>query len=122
LTPAERRAHLDEGRRLFNGGEYWRAHEALETVWRSIIRTAEPDAAAEGLIWQGFIQAAAALLHLERGNQHGVTTVGGAALIKLDGPQHEHVEFEMPYFRAQLARALAGEGDPPTLEYWTADA
>jgi hypothetical protein len=104
---------------LFNGGEYWRAHEALETVWRSIIRTAEPDAAAEGLIWQGFIQAAAALLHLERGNQHGVTTVGSAALVKLDGPQHEGVEFEMSHFRAQLARALAGEGDPPKLEYRT---
>ena len=121
MTAAERRAHLDEGRRLFNRGEYWSAHEALETVWRSIIRTGEPEAVAEGLVWQGFIQAAAALLHLERGNQHGVKTVGRAALAKLDGPQHERVEFEMAHFRAQLARALTGEGDPPKLEYRTTD-
>jgi len=122
VTPAERRAYLDEGRRLFNQGEYWQAHEALETVWRSIIRTDEPGAAAEGLVFQGFIQAAAALLHLERDNRHGITAVGGAALAKLSGPQHERVEFEMTHFRAQLARALAGEGDPPTLEYRTTDA
>jgi hypothetical protein len=119
VTAAERRAHLDEARRWFNGGEYWRAHEALETVWRSIIRTDEPTAAGEGLVLQGFIQAAAALLHLERGNRHGVTAVGGAALAKLDGPQHDRIELEMVHFRAQLARALTGEGDPPKLEYRT---
>jgi hypothetical protein len=111
---------LHEARRLFNTGQYWRAHEALETVWRSIIRTDEQ--AAEALVWQGFIQAAAALLHRERGNRHGVTAVGGAALAKLAGPQHPAVEFEMVHFRAQLARALAGEGDPPSLQYRTSDA
>ena len=117
MTAAERRAQLDEGRRLFNGREFWRAHEVLETVWRSIIRDSP-----EALVWQGFIQAAAALLHQERRNRHGVETVGAAALEKLNGPQHPAVEFEMPHFRAQLARALTGEGDPPKLEYRTTDA
>ena len=84
MTPEDRRAHLERARQLFNSGEYWLAHEALETVWRSIIREGEEDAAG---VWQGLIQAAAALLHQRRGNGHGVAVVGGAALAKLAGPQ-----------------------------------
>ena len=66
-----------------------------------------------------FFQLPAALLHRERGNRHGVDTVGGAALDKLDGPERPDVEFEIGRFRAQLARALVGEGDPPRLEFRT---
>jgi hypothetical protein len=111
MTPAARRRYLDHARDLFNRGEYWLAHEALETVWRSIIRE------DEARIWQGFIQAAAALLHKARGNRHGTVVVGAAALAKLAGPQHPEIEFDMAAFRARLARTLAGEGDPPQLEY-----
>ena len=111
----ERRAILTRARDLFNAGDYWLAHEALETVWRSIIR------ADEAAVWQGLIQAAAALLHRERGNRHGVAAVGGGALDKLAGSQRPDVEFETVTFRAQLARALAGEGDPPRLEFRTDD-
>ena len=96
---------------MFNTGAYWASHEALETVWRSILRV------DEARVWQGLIQAAAALLHRARGNAHGVRVVGGAALDKLSGPQHPAVEFETVTFRAQLARALAGQGDPPRLEF-----
>jgi len=115
LTPEARRRQLAHARDLFNSGEFWLAHEALETVWRSII---EGD---ERRVWQGLIQAAAALLHRERGNRHGVAAVGAAALAKLSGVQHPAVEFEIVQFRARLARALAGEGDPPHLE-WRSDA
>lgn len=66
---------------------------------------------------QGVIQAAAALLHQRRGNRHGTVVVGAAALEKLSGPQLSEIEFDMVAFRAQLARALAGEGDPPRLEF-----
>ena len=111
MSPEERRAHLIRARELFNAGDYWAAHEALETVWRSII---SDDAAPA---WQGLIQAAAALLHWQRGNRHGVAVVGGAALDKLSGPQRPDVEFETVQFRAHLARALAGEGDLPRLEF-----
>jgi len=110
-APAERRARLELARERFNARAYWAAHEALETVWRSIIR--EDEAA----VWQGLIQAAAALLHRERGNRHGVEVVGRAALEKLAGPQRADVEFETVTFRAELARALAGEADPPRLEF-----
>jgi hypothetical protein len=111
MNPEDRRRYLEHARDLFNSGEFWLAHEALETVWRSIIKE------DEARIWQGFIQAAAALLHLARRNRHGTVVVGAAALEKLAGPQRPEVEFEMVQFRAQLTRALAGEGDPPRLEF-----
>src|SRR5882757_3566588 len=111
MTSVDRRRYLEHARELFNSGEYWLAHEALETVWRSIIKEDEARA------WQGLIQAAAALLHRERGNRHGIVVVGAAALGKLSGPQLDSVEFDTVSFRAQLARALAGEGDPPRLEF-----
>jgi uncharacterized protein len=113
MTPEQRRAALTRARDLFNAGAYWEAHEALETVWRSII----DDEAAP--VWQGLIQAAAALLHSQRGNRHGVTVVGAAALEKLAGPQRADVEFETVWFRAQLARALTDETEPPRLEFRT---
>jgi hypothetical protein len=111
MTPEDRRRSLENARDLFNAGEFWLAHEALETVWRSIIK------ADEALVFQGLIQAAAALLHRTRRNRHGTVVVGAAALAKLAGPQRPEVEFETVHFRAQLARALAGEGDRPRLEF-----
>lgn len=110
MTPEARRRQLEHARDLFNTGEYWLAHEALETVWRSIIGE------DERRVWQGLIQAAAALVHRERGNRHGVVVVGAAALERLSGPQHPAVEVETVRFRERLSRALAGEADPPRLE------
>jgi len=113
MAAVERRRYLEHARDLFNQGEYWLAHEALETVWRSIIKE------DEARVWQGLIQAAAALLHRVRGNRHGTVVVGAAALGKLAGRQRPEIEFETVKFRAHLARALAGEGDPPRLEFRT---
>lgn len=53
-----------EGVSLFNGVRYWHAHEAWETLWR-----AAPD--EERDFYQGLIQLAAGLLHLERRNLRG---------------------------------------------------
>jgi len=118
VTPDERHAILVRARDLFNSGAYWEAHEALETVWRSIISDGDRDAAR---VWQGLIQAAAALLHQRRGNRHGVAAVGRGALEKLAGAQRTDVEFETVRFRADLERALAGEAGPPRLELHTED-
>src|SRR3989442_15123369 len=111
MSPEGGRAPLTRARELFNAGDYWAAHEALETVWRSII---SDDGAPA---WQGLIQAAAALLHWQRGNRHGVAVVGGAALDKLSGPQRPDVEVQNVHFRARLARALAGGGELPPIEF-----
>lgn len=114
MTPEERQATLQRARDLFNAGEYWLAHEALETIWRSIISDGDKDTAR---VWQGLIQGAAALLHRQRGNQHGVLVLGDAALDKLAGPQRSDIEFETVNFRQGLKRALAGDGNPPRLEF-----
>jgi len=114
MTPEVRRTTLQRARDLFNSGDYWAAHEALETVWRSIIGDGDEAAAR---VWQGLIQAAAALLHQRRGNRHGVAVVGGSALEKLAGPQRSDVEIETVRFRERLARTLAGDAEAPRLEW-----
>ncbi len=109
LPAPERAAHARRAVALFNGGAFWEAHEELEAIWRSL---RDP---AEAAVIQGLIQAAAALLHRERGNRHGVAVVGGAALGKLSGPQRPDVEFETVAFRRSLEQALAAGGPAPTL-------
>lgn len=68
-------------------------------------------------MWQGLIQACAALVHRARKNRAGVVQVGAAAVARLNVPQRPDVEFETVEFRARLMRALAGEADPPRLEW-----
>jgi len=111
LSPGARRRALEAARGHFLSARFWEAHEALETVWRSVSEE------SERRIWQGLIQAAAALLHQSRGNAHGVAALGGAALAKLAGPQHPSVEFDTLIFRAGLELALRGAGPVPTLEW-----
>lgn len=94
---------------LFNEGAFWEAHEALEVIWRSV-----PDE-AEALVIQGLIQAAAALWHRQRGNRHGVSVVGEAALDKLRGRQHPAVEFETEHLCQDLDVALRQDGPAPRL-------
>jgi hypothetical protein len=62
--PKEQHELLHTGVALFNGVRYWHAHEAWETLWR---------AADEGDrdFYQGLIQVAAGLLHLQRRNVRG---------------------------------------------------
>ncbi len=57
---------LDEGIRLFNEGQHWHAHEALEPLWMGL----EAD---DKLFVQGIIMAAAMLV------QYGKRIPGGVA-------------------------------------------
>jgi len=54
LTPDERRRLFRHGIDLFNGGDFFEAHEAWEEIWRST--TPEPRT-----FFQGLIQVAAAM-------------------------------------------------------------
>src|SRR2546428_10775115 len=87
MAPEERRAHLEHARELYNRGDYWLAYEALKTVWRSIIKESE-----EARVGQSLIKAAAAMLHRQHGNRHGIVKLGAAALAKLGGPQRPEIE------------------------------
>ena len=64
LDPEEHERLFHEAVALFNGVRYWYAHEAWETLWR-----AAPDEDRD--FYQGLIQLAAGLLHLQRRNRRG---------------------------------------------------
>jgi predicted metal-dependent hydrolase len=72
-----------EGVALFNGIRYWHAHEAWETVWR-----AAPD--EERDFYQGLIQVAAGLLHLQRRNARGARNKLSEGADRLRGYQPSH--------------------------------
>ncbi len=103
---AERAA---QGVSLYNAGRYWEAHEALEAVWRAA-RPPERDR------WQGLILAAAAMLHRERGNRHGLVTQGGRALRKLAGPPPAGFPVETARFVQELRRCVEAGGPVPAME------
>jgi predicted metal-dependent hydrolase len=68
---------------LFNGVRYWHAHEAWETLWR-----AAPD--EERDFYQGLIQLAAGLLHLQRRNLRGARNKLSEGVEKLKPYQPAH--------------------------------
>jgi predicted metal-dependent hydrolase len=59
-----------QGLRLFNAGEYFEAHEALEDAWK-----AEPGKVRE--LYRGILQIAVVYLHITRGNYNGAVKVHG---------------------------------------------
>jgi uncharacterized protein len=73
----EPRDQFQEGIDLFNAGQYFECHEAWEYVWNR-------SEGAEKIAIQGLIQAAVAILHLERGNHEGAESLYAKARAKLD--------------------------------------
>jgi len=81
---------------LFNGVRYWHAHEAWEILWR-----AAPE--EERDFYQGLIQVAAGLLHLQRRNARGARNLLAQALDKLRKYQPTH--------RGIFVNELVGRGE-----------
>ncbi len=117
--PSARRPDLDEhaarGVELYNAGRYWEAHEALEVVWRAA-------AAPERELWQGLILAAAAMLHRERGNRHGLVTQGALAVRKLSGSAPADFPVETARFVQALRRCVEADGPVPAMELRAKDS
>lgn len=65
------------GRRHFNEGRYFAAHEAWEAAWKQNEGT--PDAE----FFKGLAQLGAGYVHLLRGNAHGAVTLLGRAASRL---------------------------------------
>ena len=59
-----------KGMRLFNEGEYWLAHEALEEAWKE-----ESGAVRE--LYRAILQTAVVYLHVTRNNYNGAIKVYG---------------------------------------------
>jgi predicted metal-dependent hydrolase len=86
IEPEEAEETFRRGIALFNGVRYWHAHEAWEELWR-----AAPD--EERDFYQGLIQLAAGLLHLQRRNARGARNKIREALEKLSAytPAHRGI-------------------------------
>jgi hypothetical protein len=96
LTAAEQHDLLHKGVALFNGLRYWHAHEAWETLWR-----AADDEDRD--FYQGLIQVAAGLLHLQRRNVRGARNKLAEGLAKLRPYQPAH--------RGIFVNELVGKGE-----------
>jgi predicted metal-dependent hydrolase len=83
LSPAAADRLFREGVALFNGVRYWFAHEAWETLWRA----AQDD---ERDFYQGLIQVAAGLLHLQRRNVRGARNKLSEGVARLQRYQPVH--------------------------------
>jgi hypothetical protein len=86
LSPLEVERLFRTAVALFNGARYWHAHEAWETLWR-----AATDEDRD--FYQGLIQVAAGLLHLQRRNMRGARNKLTEGLEKLRRyePAHQGV-------------------------------
>jgi predicted metal-dependent hydrolase len=95
---------------LFNAGRFFEAHEAWEQAW---LRTS----GQEKLFYQAMIQAAAAILHVQRGNLFGARTLWQKAGGKLARSPADYRLIAVDDLRDRLAeffdRALAGQTPKP---------
>lgn len=83
LDPVTAERVFREAVALFNGVRYWHAHESWETLWRA---AADEDRD----FYQGLIQVAAGLLHLQRRNLRGARNKLSEGLAKLRPYQPAH--------------------------------
>jgi predicted metal-dependent hydrolase len=113
-TPALDRETADEtfrrGVSLFNGVRYWHAHEAWEELWRA---AADEDRD----FYQGLIQIAAGLLHLQRRNARGARNKLGEGIDKLRAyiPTHRGIFVNELVRRAQQTLEELESGHLPYL-------
>lgn len=110
LDPQQELELLHTGVALFNGVRYWHAHEAWETLWR-----AAGDEDRD--FYQGLIQVAAGLLHLERRNVRGARNKLAEGLEKLARyePVHRGVVVSELVAKGKLILADLDEGQVPYL-------
>jgi uncharacterized protein len=109
------RAYVRLGVARYNQGRFWQAHEALEVVWRQSQPPERP-------LWQGLIQAAAAMLHRERGNRHGLLAQGRAAIEKLRVAAPPGFPVETARFVQDLAACIEAGGPVPPMTFTTGAA
>jgi uncharacterized protein len=89
--------YFQQGIDLFNQGLFFDSHEAWEQAW---LRSS----GQEKLFYQGLIQAAAAILHAQRGNVAGSGTLWAEAIEKLGPLPDVFMAIALEDLRAGLER------------------
>ena len=97
MTQPEIEERFEEGMRLFNQGNFFEAHEVWEERWREA-------AGAERIFYQGMIQAAVALAHVQRGNKAGAISVYLKSSSKLTQFPALWMGIELGQFSSELTR------------------
>ncbi|GAB4207370.1 MAG: hypothetical protein OHK0022_35550 [Roseiflexaceae bacterium] len=95
--------HFEAGVALFNSGHYWHAHEEWEICWKT---ASEPDAT----FYKGIIQAAAALVHWQRGNPRGLRLNWAKARPRLVALPPRMHELDLRALIAAMDRFVLAEG------------
>ncbi|MBL8190511.1 MAG: DUF309 domain-containing protein [Acidobacteria bacterium] len=91
---------------LFNEEKFFECHEVWEIIWLK-------SEGVERQFLHAMIQVAAALLHVQRGNWKGATSVGRRAIGKLAAMPNVVMQLDTIEFRQSLERFLAN----PTVPY-----
>ena len=108
MSPDQERKLYFDGIELFNGGEFFEAHEAWEDAWHM----------AYGLkhsFYQGLIQCAVALEHYRRSNPRGVLSLYNSYRPKFRDVPPVFMGLDVTRFLAEMHEALRPvvEADPP---------
>jgi predicted GNAT superfamily acetyltransferase len=94
---AEDRAVIQAAMDLYNAGQYWECHEALEAVWLEA-------SAEDKLFLQGLIQSAAAFhKYLAQKNAVGAIKLLTRALNKLTSYSDDYMGLDMGPFKSELS-------------------
>ena len=99
------------GVELFNQRRFFECHEVWEELWK-------PSAGETRRLYQGLIQAAAALYHARRGNRAGALAVWSKAEAKLELSPERHRGLSIATLRADLKDYFQSDplGSPPRLK------
>ena len=101
---------LAQGLRLYEAGDFFRAHEEWESVW---LLSQEP----EKTFLQGLIQVTAAFHHLRRNNSLGAIRLLEAALRRLEPYPEDFGGLSLALLREDIRdRLIALEPGPPATE------
>ena len=92
---------LAEGLLLFNEGRFYDAHEVWEDLWRA---TTDP---LLKICYQGLIQAAVGLHHLERRNQTGARSQFGKSIRNLRSGAGTATGLDIEHLIHELTKLLA---------------
>ena len=90
---------FQEGIDFFNTGQYFKAHEAWEDIWRL---TRGP----LRLFYQGLVQAAVGLHHLSQGNLNGASAQLQKSLSKLEEYPDRFCQIDNRSLTTDLRRIL----------------
>lgn len=103
------RPELEEFVGLFNREKFLEAHEALEGVWRKLQPGSERD------FYQGLIQAAAALVHVQRKNLRGAQSLLESARGYLENAEPFSGWIDLEPFLDKISSCIEGRPSFPRI-------